>query len=103
MAEVKKDSKWEGKHIHARQEMIFEMSQTIALKRVENRFGVAALEDKKESIFDLLIRTGRAADFDEGVVLLAKEFPSKERKPLSLLERLFMLLTCFRAKQYSQF
>jgi hypothetical protein len=103
MAETKKDAAWQGNRVHARQAMIFEMSQTIALRRVENRFGVTVREDANESIFDLLIRTGRAVDFDEAVTLLAKEFPSKERKPLSSLERLFMLLTCFRAKRYSHF
>jgi hypothetical protein len=100
---LKREEKSSGKRLHARQEMIFELSHTIPLERVEKRFGVKARDDVKESVFDLLIRTGRAADFDEAVILLANAFPSKENKPLSILKRLFMLATSFRSKPYSHF
>jgi hypothetical protein len=99
---VKREAKSSGKRVHARQEMIFELAHTITVTRVENRFGVKA-EDAKESIFDLLIRTGRAVDFDDALVQLAREFPSKEKKPLSILEKLFMVLTSIRSKPYSHF
>lgn len=55
-------------------DMIMGLTNTVSVRMVEEKFSVQRKDDQ-ETIFDLVLRTGLAPDFQAAVALLFNTFP----------------------------